>query len=326
MRNFWLNIPRAVSAVRALELSREAKHRLRMMLWYDEHGRNAALTCRHFGICRDTFYRWLRRFEKYGPGGLENGSHRPRHVRTPTWTKELENAVLELRQLTPGWGKDKLVVLLRDQGWQCSTSMVGRILRRLKRNGRLVEAPGADPWHPRRPFLRPYGVRKPKEYLADRPGAIVQVDTAHVSLFSGFHFKHFTACDVFTRWQVLEAHGRATAHAAAGFLDTILERMPFPVRAIQVDGGSEFMAQFEDACRERGVKLFVLPPRSPKLNGHVERAQRTHKEEFYYRLTSVTTLTQVNKLLRRWEDVHNCYRPHQALGQTTPLAFYRKCA
>src|SRR3990172_1671317 len=103
------------------------------------------------------------------------------------------------------------------------------------------EAPGADPWHPRRPFLRPYGVRKPKEYLADRPAAIVQVDTAHVSLFSGFHFKHFTACDAFTRWQVLEAHGRATAHAAAGFLDTILERMPFPVRAIPVDVRCEFI-------------------------------------------------------------------------------------
>src|SRR3989304_5427986 len=67
---------------------------------------------------------------------------------------------------TAGWGKDKLVVLLRDQGWQCSTSMVGRILRRLKRNGRLVEAPGADPWHPRRPLLLPYGAREPKEHLA----------------------------------------------------------------------------------------------------------------------------------------------------------------
>ena len=119
-----------------------------MMLWYDEHGRNAALTCRRFGISRDTFYRWLRRFEEYGPGGLENGSHRPRHVRTPTWTKGLENAVLELRRLTPGWGKDKLVVLLRDQGWQCSTSMVGRILRHLKETGRLVEAPSADPCDP----------------------------------------------------------------------------------------------------------------------------------------------------------------------------------
>lgn len=326
MRVFGLNIPNGVSSVHPVELSKQAKHRLRMMVWFGEHGRNASLTCRHFGISRDTFYRWLRRFEESGPGGLEDGSHRPQNVRKATWTKELENAVLELRQLTPGWGKDKLVVLLHDQGWPCSTSMVGRILKHLKESGRLVEAPGADPWMSRRPFRRPYGVRKPKEYTADGPGAIVQVDTSHVTLFAGFRFKHFTACDVFTRWQVLEAHGRATAHTAAGFLDTIVARMPFAVKAIQVDGGSEFMAEFEDACKQRSIRLFVLPPRSPKLNGHVERSNRTHKEEFYYRLTSTTTLTQVSKLLRRWEDIHNTYRPHQALGQITPLAFYKKCA
>src|SRR3972149_11279152 len=105
MRNFWLNIPRSVSAVRALELSKEAKHRLRMMQWYDEHGRNAALTCRHFGISRDTFHRWLRRFGEYGPGGLENGSHRPKNVRRPTWTKELENAVLSSAPPHPRLGQ-----------------------------------------------------------------------------------------------------------------------------------------------------------------------------------------------------------------------------
>jgi transposase InsO family protein len=326
MKNFWLDITKHHGKVRVVEPSRAGKLRLRIMLWYEEHGRNAALTCRHFGVSRDTFYRWRRRYEAFGVGGLEDGSHRPRQVRKPTWTKELEKAVLELRQLTPGWGKDKLAVLLREQGWQCSTSMVGRILRHLKLSGRLVEAPGADPWHPRRPFVRPYGVRKPKAYLADGPGAIVQVDTVHVSLFSRLTFKHFTACDVFTRWQVLEAHGRATAHAAAGFLDTIVKRMPFPVRAIQVDGGSEFMAEFEDACRERGILLFVLPPRSPKLNGHVERSNRTHREEFYCRLPYIDNLTKLNKRLRKWEDLHNTYRPHQALGQLTPLAFHQKCA
>jgi transposase InsO family protein len=295
------------------------------MAWYKEHGGNGRLTCRHFGISPATFYLWKKRFERDGPGGLEDASHRPKTVRTPTWSRDLENAVLELRRLT-GWGKDKLAPLLHDQGWQCSTSMVGRILRQLKASGKLVEAPGADPWMPRRPFLRPYGVRKPKSYLADCPGAIVQVDTSHVHLLGDFRFKHFTACDVFSRWQVLEVHGRATAHAAAGFLDTILDRMPFPVKAIQVDGGSEFMAEFEDACQKRGVRLFVLPPRSPKLNGHVERSNRTHKEEFYYRLTSPTTLTQISKLLRKWEDIHNSYRPHQALGQITPQAFLKKCA
>ena len=47
--------------------------------------------------------------------------------------------------------------------------------------------------------------------------------------------------------------------------------MPFDVEAIQVDGGSEFMAEFEDACQRRGLKLYVLPPKSPQMNGGVER-------------------------------------------------------
>ena len=53
--------------------------------------------------------------------------------------------------------------------------------------------------------------------------------------------------------------------------------MPFPIRAVQVDGGSEFAAEFEQACQQRGWHLFVLPPRSPKLNGAVERANRTQQ-------------------------------------------------
>src|SRR3990172_8407956 len=93
--------------------------------------------------------------------------------------------------------------------------------------------------------------------------AYEELQTAHIQLFAGFKFKHFTACDVFCRWQVLEAHGRDTAYAAAGFLDTIVTRMPFPEKAVQVDGGSEFMAQFEEACRQRGIRLFVLPPPRP---------------------------------------------------------------
>src|SRR6202049_999876 len=180
MRNFWLNIPRSASAVRALELSKETKPRPSMMAWYDEHLRNAALTCRRFGVSRDTFYRWRKRFEEFGPGGLENGSHRPKEARKPTWPRELERAVLELRRMAPRWGKDKLAVLLRRDGWDVSTSMVGRILTKLRNEGRLSAAPLHDPW--RRPiqFKRPHGVGKPRDYLPTAPGLIVQVDTVHI--------------------------------------------------------------------------------------------------------------------------------------------------
>ncbi|HKN33212.1 MAG TPA: hypothetical protein VJX16_08205, partial [Terriglobales bacterium] len=75
-------------------------------------------------------------------------------------------------------------------------------------------------------------------------------------------------------------------------------RMPFPIRALQVDGGSEFAADFEQACQQCGLRLFVLPPRSPKLNGAVVRAQRTHTEEFY----QVTACSLEMKKLNRERD------------------------
>jgi hypothetical protein len=48
--------------------------------------------------------------------------------------------------------------------------------------------------------------------------------------------------------------------------------MPFPVKAIQVDGGSEFMAEFEVAYQTNYIVLYVLPPRSQQMNGAVERS------------------------------------------------------
>jgi hypothetical protein len=69
-------------------------------------------------------------------------------------------------------------------------------------------------------------------------------------------------------------------------LDTLLDRLLFPVQASQVDGGSEFAAEFEEACYQKELPLFVLQPKSPKFNANVERSNRTHDEEFYERTQS----------------------------------------
>ncbi len=77
-------------------------------------------------------------------------------------------------------------------------------------------------------------------------------------------------------WMFIELYSRVTVSTAAHFVDKLEQRMPFTVRAIQVDRGSEFEAVFEEECQRRNIKLFVLPPRSPKLNGGVKQAHRTH--------------------------------------------------
>ena len=173
------------------------------------------------------------------------------------------------------------MILLREEGWPVSTSMVGRIMRYLKDRGVLQEPVSNHISARKRSRERPYATRKPKDYLAKEPGDIVQLDTLDVRPLPGVVLKHFTARDMVSRWDVIEVYSRATATTAAHFLDKLERRSPFPLRAIQVDGGSEFEAVFEQECQRRNIKLFVLPPRSPKLNGCVERAHRTHTEEFY---------------------------------------------
>jgi len=281
-----------------------------------------AHTCRHFGISRQTFYRWHRRYDPMDLTSLEGHSHRPRHCRRPTWSFPLEEKVLTLRRQFPRWGKDKLAVLVRREGVPVSSSMVGRILTQLKRQGRLVEALRSRlPGSRRALRIRPYAVRKPKQYAVSAPGDLVEVDTMDVRPVPGVVFKQFTARDLLSRWDVIQAHRRATASNAAQFLQTLQHRMPFPLRALQVDGGSEFAAQFEQACQQRGLHLFVLPPRSPKLNGAVERANRTHSEEFYQVTPCSLELKKLNRELRAWERIYNTVRPHQALGYLTPRQF-----
>jgi len=283
---------------------------------------NVARTCRHFGISRQTFYRWQRRYDPQNLTTLEAHSHRPHRRRQPSWSSRLADRVLALRLLYPRWGKDKLAVLIRQQKLTVSTSMVGRILTQLKRQGRLIEAPrGGVPGSRRALRSRPYAIRKPKQYAVSRPGDLVQVDTLDVRPLPGVVFKQFTARDVVSRWDVIQAHTRATASTAAQFLDTLLHRMPFPIRAVQVDGGSEFAAEFEAACQQRGLRLFVLPPRSPKLNGAVERANRTHTEEFYQVTLCSLEMKKLNRELRHWEKIYNTVRPHQSLGYLTPQQF-----
>ncbi len=307
-----------------VELSREARVRLAWMDFYRGCD-NVAYTCRHFGISRQTFYRWQRRYDPYDLTSLEERSRRPRQCRQPTWAFPLEEKVLGLRLQFPRWGKDKLVVLLRRQKVELSVSMVGRILTRLKLQGRLVEPPRTGVPGSRRALRpRPYAVRKPREYAASEPGDLVEVDTLDVRPIPGVVFKQFTARDVVSRWDVIQAHPRATAQTAAQFLDTLQHRMPFPIRAVQVDGGSEFAAEFEQACQQRGLHLFVLPPRSPKLNGAVERANRTHTEEFYQVTPCSLKMNKLNRELRHWEKIYNTVRPHQALGYLTPLQFLRQ--
>jgi transposase InsO family protein len=301
-------------------LSKAAKQRLRWLDYRKTH--TVTQTCLHFDIPRSTLHRWTKRFDPRDLSTLEDRSSRPRTVRQRTWGARDVAAVLAVRERYPRWGKAKLAVLLARQGICLSVSMIGRILRYLRQRRLLVE-PRPARATPRSCHARPHARRKPKgvPIPRERPGDLVEIDTMHLSPLPGVVRSHFSAVDVVSRYGVVGVRGSATAGTARDFLAEVRTRAPFPIKAIQIDGGSEFMAEFEAECQGAGIALWVLPPHSPKLNGHVERMNRTFREEWWECYEGEIDVPSMQHAGRDGAAMYNEVRPHQALGMRTPIEF-----
>lgn len=271
------------------------------------------------GVPRSTLYRWEK--------DPQPASRRPKKPRKPEWTPELACAVEAARLDNPMWGKRKIAVLMRRQGFQTSQSTVGRILAQLVARGAITPVPVLR----RRPEGRRirltmkerYARRLPKGRKAKTPGELVQIDTLFVNVRPDAPIKHFTAYDPIAKWTVGRVATRASAASATALLDKLIAEAPFPVRGIQVDGGSEFMAQFEQACRDKGLELCVLPPKRPDLNGCVERAQSTWRYEFYATYDLPHRIDKLQAFVDAFAYRFNHHRPHQALGDRTPAEYLK---
>ena len=168
-----------------------------------------------------------------------------------------------------------------------------------------------------------YAIRKPEGYRVTAPGDLVQVDTLQIRLQGDDRRWQFSSRDLISRWDVSRAYRNASSFAAALFLEYMERKFPFPIRAIQIDGGSEFKKHFEEACRMRGIRLFIIPPRSPKLQGYVESANKTHRVEFYEVEDIALRIEDHNKQLEEWDRTYNTIRPHQSLDYQTPAEYYQ---
>ena len=92
---------------------------------------------------------------------------------------------------------------------------------------------------------------------------------------------------------------------------------------MRTDSGYEFQAQFHWHVEDKGICHAYIKPRSPQLNGKVERSHRTDKEEFYQLLTYKDNVDLEQKLAH-WERFHNLSRPHGAFDGKAPYEILRE--
>lgn len=98
----------------------------------------------------------------------------------------------------------------------------------------------------------------------------------------------------------------------------MIEEFPFPIQRIQTDRGAEFFGlEFQSSMKRNCIKFRSVKPRSPHLNGKVERSQMTDKVEFDP--TVNINETGLSDRVEQWQFDYNWHRPHSSLGNKTPL-------
>jgi transposase InsO family protein len=297
------------------EQERHVRHRLAMIRHADEVSGNVALTCRYYGISRQAFYKWRRRYEELGEEGLRDRSSRP-HVSPNTTRAEVVGKIIYLRR-SYHFGPHKIAMYLkRYHDLTISPSGVWRVLKRLDMN----RLPGSQRYRRH--------VDRWKRYEKPLPGHRVQIDVKFIQPLAGSRKKWYqhTAIDDCTRLRVLRIYDRCDQTTAIRFLDYVLEKLPFRVEVIQTDNGAEFQSRFHYHVLDRGIGHVYIRPATPRLNGKVERSHRIDQEEFYRMLDGVVIddTALFNDRLQEWETFYNLHRPHGGLGGLTPYEKLRQ--
>ena len=189
---------------------------------------DAGAVCRRFGVSRPTLRKWLRRYEADGEAGLREKSRRPHRSPALKADRVQEARILDLRREQRLEIKRLRNELHRLHAVRLSAATIHKVLVRHQLN-----------MLPTRRRLR----HKPKRYSRPVPGDRVQMDTCQI----GPGLCQFTAIDDCSRYLVAGLARRRSVAATLGFLDQVLEEMPFTIQRIQTDRGTEFLPRRSSA-------------------------------------------------------------------------------
>jgi transposase InsO family protein len=274
------------------------KARLGWIQLYEETN-DAGLVCRRCGISRPTLRKWQRRFQADGEAGLSDQSRRPLSSPGQKIFVEQEALILTLRRDRKLGVKQLRNELIRHHDLPLSLDTIHRVL--VRHNVQILK----------RPRRRLKGALR---YSRPLPGDRIQMDVCKIA--PGVY--QYTAIDDCSRYKVVGVYGRRTAANTLAFLDRVIEEMPFPIERIQTDRGLEFFAEeVQRLLMEWAIKFRPIAPRSPHLNGKVERTQRTDLEEFWSAVHPKDA--EIETRLSEWQHHWNWERPHTALGGATPI-------
>ena len=302
-------------------MSKSANDKYKILCFWGKYGLQATIDA--FEVKKRTLYHWKGKLKSGGRLALNDVSKTPKTKRKRQWDSDIVDEIRYLRQTYPNLGKDKLHPLIKDfcakHKLNCpSISTIGRIISDDKNKMRVFPLK-INHFGKRIKINRKKVTRKPKDFNALYPGHCVALDTIEKRL-NGSKRYILTFVDLYTRFAFAYATDKHTAAEAGRFLTNIKQLFPFEMKNVLTDNGSEFKKEFD----EQVDNYWHTYPRTPKMNAHCERFNRTLQDELVdYHLYELENTEVFNEKMSDYLFWYNAKRPHYSLGQISPIEYIK---
>lgn len=245
------------------------------------------------------------------------GLSRAAYYRTPQGhdrDAEVIDGINKVIDKHPRWGFWKSFKALRRKGHRWNHKRVYRVYCELRLNQK------------RRARKRlPKRVKVPL-IVPQQPNQVWSADFMSDTLYMGKRFRTFNVIDDFNR-EVL--HVEIDTSLTAKRLIRVFERIRLDrglPDVLRTDNGPEFLSgEFVAWAEAAGMMIHYIQPGEPNQNAYIERFNRTYRNELLD-LYLFRNLAEVREATYWWMIEYNEQRPHDSLGDLTPIEYMSKNA
>jgi len=285
------------------------ENRYRMISEPELSGKSISEVCMEFGVSRETWYKWKKRYDIHGIAGLKDQSRKPHSVMKAKVTEELEKIILELR-LNNKFGPRRIRFRLKRKfGVSLGTKTIYNLLKKHNLNVLSVKLK-----------------RKYKRFEMKHPNELVQMDTKGPFYMKGSRSKQYFihAIDDCSRKVVSKWCERRSTKESLMVLKEWMRLYGSPKRVMH-DGGREFISnKFKDFLRINGIKDKQIPKGYPQEQGKVEAYNKVVITEFL----EVEELIDEKDGAEKYDSFvisYNYEREHGGINGMTPAEKFMKC-
>lgn len=289
--------------------------RLEWVLHLRESG-SVSRTAAHFGISCKCLRKWRDRFAVQGVARLVNISRAPHQTRQWSLNWQTKERIASLKREHPVWGREKLQVLYKKRfsesitQWQIQRVITTKGLQWIRPKQR--SKPGKIGYRPRIQQLNQTNTK---------PFELIHADSIELRFTGGAKRYIFTNLEHNGRMGfALAAATKSARHAHRLFMATYTNHPE--IVHLHSDNGTDHQGELDQKLPS-GVTHWVSRPHTPKDNARLERFHRTLQDECFPSCIAPPTVVEMQERLDIWLQIYNTVRPHQALGNLTPVEYLK---